>query len=145
MKQACFDKQGYSLIEILIVVILMGVVMSIAFSSFSTVLEKQRAEEGEQTLYIIYTRFKAAEVEYGWKCLGFAAHVDVTMPPSENFESPSYVCFGEPPNPPAIPLRIDVVRKGGLYTLSLDTNNTLSPMPIICSSATAGLCAKLGY
>ncbi|MCC6759274.1 MAG: type II secretion system protein [Candidatus Omnitrophica bacterium] len=63
MKEKYFDRRAYSLLEILIVVILMGVVMSIAFSNLSTVIEKQRSKEGEQMLYALVTEQKRSIME----------------------------------------------------------------------------------
>ncbi len=141
-------KLGYTLIEIVVVTIIVAVISSIAFVNFGTVVERQKAKEGEQILAIIYNRFLVSTVEYGWRCMTFANRVDITFGPSENFGQPYYSCWGEPPNPPAIPLAIAITRKKGndsLYVLQLDTNQQLIPLTVTCSSTTAGLCEKLGY
>lgn len=58
-----FKKNAFSLIEILIAVIIVGVIASIALSQYGIVVEKSRAKEGEQRIIDIITEMRRYRVE----------------------------------------------------------------------------------
>lgn len=52
------SKAGFTLAEILIVLMVIGVLVTISLPRFSTMLEKFNAEEGKQAIWAIYTAEK---------------------------------------------------------------------------------------
>ncbi|MCC6759273.1 MAG: type II secretion system protein [Candidatus Omnitrophica bacterium] len=139
------QKEAFTLMEILIVVIIMGLIASLAFSNLGAVIESHRAKEGEQILYAIYGRYKAAAVEKDMACPSIS-QLGVTIPSPENFEPPfSDACWIDI-DPAVIHWPLSISRKGGLYMLDLDVLTLQSNIPrVTCSSSTAGLCQQLGY
>jgi len=57
------SKKAFSLIEILIAVIIVGVVASIALSQYGVVVERARAKQAEQSIYAIFADLKRKYVE----------------------------------------------------------------------------------
>ncbi len=57
------QSSGFTLIEIIITVLLLGIIAALAFNSYETVIEKMRAKEGEQMVYAGVAEQKRCELE----------------------------------------------------------------------------------
>ena len=122
---------GFTLLEILIVVVIVGLLSSVALPRYYVMAERMKAKEGEQLLLNLYASQKHYELENGPD--NFAANLDdldIELRPSEYFEN-----FAVSANPLA---QID--RKGNKYSLAIDNG-----AKITCSNNLENWCAKLGY
>jgi len=126
------NKYGFTLVEIVIVVVIIGVVASLAYSSYSIVVERMRAKEGDQMLYAAYAAQKRymAETRYYASTI---SQLDVTFPPSAYFGAPvvNIDAFGQ--------FSIAITRSGS-YTLTIASNGNIT-----CGGGPVGLCEKIGY
>lgn len=133
--------RAFTLIEIIITVLIVGVIASIAFLNFGTVIEKSRAKEAEQTLYAIFANVQRVKIE-----TGSIANVMVgvndpflnELRASADF-SAAVVTFA------AGTLTYTITRNAPVYTLTMVIRDTTTTPVITCSGGAAGLCAKLGY
>lgn len=121
------DRKGFSLMEVLVVIIIVSVVASLALPSFSTHVERVRASEGAQFLTVLL----AAQERYRLDNNVYAtdvANVDVDLPNASNFTLP--------PNFFNSAARVaSIVRSDGAYTLCINSTGVIS-----CSGS-ANICA----
>src|SRR3989338_991863 len=83
-------RKGFTLIEVIIVVIVVGIVASIAIPKMTTVVERMRAAEGVQIL----TTLLGAQNRFRQENNGFTnvmANLDVVISNSRNFTNPPTV------------------------------------------------------
>ncbi len=134
--------RAFTLIEIIITVLIVGVIASIAFLNFGTVIEKSTAKEADQALYAIFSNVQRVKIE-----TGSIANVMVAMNDpflnelraSADF-SAAVVTFV------AGTLTYTITRNAPVsYTLTMVIRDTTTTPVITCSGGPAGLCAKLGY
>ena len=135
---------GFTLIEIIIAIIMVGVVASLAFVQYGTVIEKSRAKEAEGMLIAIFSNVQRVKVETGSIANVVVNGIDpflADLRPLDNFQTPAVVFIGSPTQ-----LTYSITRKAPIsYTFVMVIQNaTISPV-ITCSGGPAGLCAKLGY
>ena len=128
-----YKTAGYTMVEVMIVAVILGVIATYGLTKYNTVVEKSRAAEGEQILYTIFAAEKRYATEHGGGYAGFLSQLDIDLRPSENFGTPTF------PQVWGLPATIT---RNGSYTLSI---NTIGSGTITCSGGPAGLCAKLGY
>lgn len=146
MKNNRFKDNAYSLIEILITVIIVGVIASLAFANYGIIIERSVAKEGEQILLSYYSQAHAIHLEYPTlSCLGIGGKLSQASRPPTNFNGAEISCFGVPPNPQMIPMQLIIERKGSPYKLIIDTAVAVRPWEVKCITPTAGYCVKLGY
>ncbi len=134
---------GFTLMEIIITVMIVGAIASIALLNFGTVIEKSTAKEAEQTLHAIFANTQRVKVETGSPLNAVVGVNDPfvnDLPSSSNFLAPVVGWNG------AVELVYRITRNPPLsYTLNMSIRmNTTVPV-ITCSGGPAGLCAKLGY
>lgn len=122
---------GYTLSEIMMVVIMVGIIASLAFPQYGVILEKSRAQEGNQTLLAILAAQKRFAVESGGAYTNNLADLDVTFRQSAYFANPTVSNN---------PLSLGSVVRTGSYTLAINSNGLIS-----CTGGPAGLCARMGY
>jgi len=120
---------GFTLIEIMIVVIVIITLSGLALPKYFVVSERMRLQEGENLLLTMYAAQKRYKLEQGSYATNLS-DLDIGLRPSENFDA-----FAVSANPLA---QID--RKENRYTLRIDGSGVIS-----CSNDTADWCARLGY
>ena len=138
------DKKSFTLMELVIVVIVIGVLAGLALPRFQTAMERVRSSEGVHTLTVLLAAQKRYAMENGGAYkLGSGASnhlapgdLDVDIPPSNYFDVP-YIYSS-----PAITVR--VVRQDGsaiLYTLDMNENGNIT-----CTNGSGySFCSKMGY
>jgi len=164
------SKQAFSLIEILIAVIIVGVVASIALSQYGNVVEKAKAQEGEQILYAVMAVRRGEIVEKPPGSGGSLTKINY-LHSSANYysqlgmiENSSSGTFPGYPNSSCTV--ISVFRKGdypvmlpfgcgggspgsgssqALYALSLEITSTGTKNIYCRDNAARPMCYKLGY
>lgn len=127
------DKKGFTLIELIFVVVIIGILAGLALPRFSHTIEKSRSAEA---IHILETLRNAQEV-YNLENTGYTADpdaLDVTIPASRNFEAPA---VSDTPDPLA---SIRRNASGYDYTLTIDIDGTVRCAGI----APANICARLG-
>ncbi|MCC6757998.1 MAG: prepilin-type N-terminal cleavage/methylation domain-containing protein [Candidatus Omnitrophica bacterium] len=124
-------KNAFSLIEILITVIIVGIVASVAFTKFGVMVEKSHAKEGDQILYAMLTSQKRYAVEHDGVYATAVSQLDATLPALAYF-APPFIASGPQP-------RFAIIRNGS-YTLSISSSGVVT-----CSGGPTGLCEKMGY
>ena len=128
--------EGFTLTEIMVVVIIVGVLASVTLPRFTGVMERFRAAEGVQILTALLLAQKAYEAEYGVYS-AVLADLDVSIDRAENFNLPPSVA--NPADPEANP--IATITRTGSYTLGINEEGTIS-----CTNGGMGFtCAQAGY
>ncbi len=136
---------GFTLLEIVVTTVIIGVIASLALVNYGTVIEKQRSKEGEQILQAIFANVLRVKVETGYIGNVISGGVDpfvVSMQPTQNFQPVSVtnnlLTTGD--------LTYSITRNAPVsYTLKMIIAGTTTTPVITCSGGPAGLCAKLGY
>lgn len=121
-------KSGFTLMEMLVVVIILGVVAGIAMPSYTLHIERVRASEGVQLL----TALLAAQERYRLENAAYTtaiANLDIDLPNASNFTVP--------PNLYNLATRVaTIVRSDNSYTLCINSTGVVS-----CSGA-ANICSQ---
>lgn len=126
------DKKGFTLIELIFAVVIIGILAALAIPRFSNTLEKSRTAEA---VNILETLRNAQEV-YKLENLAYAADLnvlDVTIPASRNFNAPTLATA----NPIA---SIERNAGGYQYTLTIKIDGTVCCIGV----APANICTQLG-
>ena len=127
---------GFTLTEIMVTIIIVGVLASLALPRFTGVFERVRASEGVQILTALLRAQKVYEAEHGSYSAVLAA-LDVEIDRAENFNLPPAVA--NPGNPVANP--IAAITRTGSYTLDINENGDIA-----CTNGGGGFtCAQAGY
>lgn len=128
------QNQGFSLIEIIIVLVIAGTIAALAFPRYNTIMEKARSHEGDQILYAILAAQKRFFIDNRNTPPTYATspadQLDIEFRTTPNFGLPTYA------NTATLGT---ITRNGGLYTLTIDVDG------VIRCSPSAGLCARMGY
>ena len=132
-------RKGFTLIEVIIVVIVVGIVASIAIPKMTTVVERMRAAEGVQIL----TTLLGAQNRFRQENNGFTnvmANLDVVISNSRNFTNPPTVLVPatEATDPVATVTRLRGATN--LYRLGILSNGTVG-----CANLAVNWCAALGF
>jgi prepilin-type N-terminal cleavage/methylation domain-containing protein len=95
MKRSRYRKKGFTLLELLMVVIIIAILASIALPQFIRAAEKSRAAEAFSTLGAV----RSAEIRYAAQNLGnnytkVFTELDVTITPSVNWSVPTITTPG---------------------------------------------------
>ncbi len=111
-------QRAFTLVELMVVIIIVGVLASLAMPRFSNTIEKSRIAEA---INILQTLRDAQEV-YSLENAGYTADIndlDVTIPVSRNFNDPTLAT--------ADPI-VSIERNAGgyQYTLSIDADGAVS-------------------
>ncbi len=134
---------GFTLMEVIITTILVGVIATLALVSYGGVIEKQRAKEGEQILQAIFANVLRVRVETGSIANVILGGVDpfvVNMQPSQNFQpvvvTNNILTTGD--------LTYSITRNAPIaYTLQIIISNTTTTPVITCAGGPAGICARI--
>ncbi len=140
------NSSGFTLMEIVVTTIIVGVIASFAFSNYTIVIERHRAKEAEQILQAIFANIQRVKVESGSIGSVIVSGTDPFLNQIRSTDNFSPVVFsfamgGVPP----LTYTISRQPPGPGYTLSMTVLNTTTTPVITCSGGPAGLCAQLGY
>ncbi|MDP8211684.1 MAG: prepilin-type N-terminal cleavage/methylation domain-containing protein [Candidatus Zapsychrus exili] len=127
------NKKGFTLIEIIIVIIIVGAIAGLALPRFGLTFEKIKSQEGVQILTSVYNAQKIYYVENGAYATSMGS-LDITVPTPQHFAAPV-----PRNNPSSTVVRID--RSTGAYRLIISYLGTIncqnySPYPS---------CTQIGY
>ena len=123
--------RGFTLMEIMTVIIIIGVLASVAIPSYLNTVEKSKSAEGVQILTALLNAQRALQQSTGSYATNLN-QLEITIPTSQNFSTPRVTNFTSKL------AAINSLSSG--YTLIIDQDGK-----ICCSSATTGFCQKLGY
>lgn len=130
-KQSLF--RGFTLLEIVITVIVIGVIAGIAYPRYMVTVEKMRAAEGVNTLMTLLAAQKRYAMENeGAYCDGGSCSLDVDIPVSTIFDAPS---MSNDPGSLA-----QVQRIPAQYKLYISENGDIG-----CTAGALNICSQLGY
>ncbi len=132
---AITEKAGFTLIEIIIVVIIAGVLASVSIPKYTGLVEKSRASEGT---YILGTLLSSQE-RYFLEHSSYANDpnkLDVTVPTPKYFNAPTVYSTCA-----AASTCARIQRKGGNYTLSINGNANVTCL----SGGGSPTCSQAGY
>ena len=127
-------KSGFTLTEIIVVVIILGAMAGLAFPKLTSHIEKVRSGEGIQILIALLDAQRMFEFENG-NYASTLANLDVTIGDPENFKPLVNADISN-----SDPLA-QVTRIGDDYILTIDADGTIK-----CddSAGTAGSCSRIG-
>ena len=122
---------GFTLIEIIIVIIIIGVIAGAAVPRFTGTFERVKASEGKQILLAILNAQKIYFLEHGaYSDLGDdLSELDINIPASQNFNLPNV-----DNNPDNV---AQIERKGSTYVLKIKSDGTFT-----CDG---GGCSQIGF
>jgi prepilin-type N-terminal cleavage/methylation domain-containing protein len=123
------NTKGWTLLEISIVVIIIGVMASYAWPKLNNVIERSRTGEAEQALIALYASQKRYQLETG-NYTSTINSLDVSLPGLTNFNTPTVN---------AGPTLASVQRSNNAYTLHINTAGSIS-----CTPA-GSTCNQIGY
>ncbi|MCA9405935.1 MAG: type II secretion system protein [Candidatus Omnitrophica bacterium] len=130
-------KQGYTLMEVMITIIILGVIASLSLPRLTFSIERTRSADGLQILNALLS----AQIVYEYENPGAYASdiddLDITIPASDSFNN-----FSVADDPTAV---ASVQRNGAggyNYLLEIDEDGIVS-----CDNKTSpsGTCTKLGF
>jgi prepilin-type N-terminal cleavage/methylation domain-containing protein len=128
--------QGFTILELMVGLVIMGVVAGLFYPRYLASVEQFRAREGDQILLSLYGAQKRYALENGGNYTNNMASLDIEIRPSTVFEAPTVSTV----NPLAsITIRSDQTSFGN-YTLSINDDATIS-----CSGGSSSICQKMGY
>lgn len=127
------DKKGFTLIELIFAVVIIGILAALAIPRFSSTIEKSRTAEAINTLETLRNAQEVYKLENG-AYTDTRRNLDVTIPASRNFEAPN---VSDTPDPLA---SIRRNASGYDYTLTIDIDGTVR----CAGTAPANICTKLG-
>jgi prepilin-type N-terminal cleavage/methylation domain-containing protein len=126
------DKKGFTMMELIVTVSIIGVLSTLAVVNYSAAMERSRMAEGVEVLSSILDAVRL----YNFENSALPNDID-----DIDIEVPSLTYFDSPVLPGVSTGVARLTRNSGIvYTISISLGGVVS-----CSSATAGYCAKLGY
>ncbi len=129
-------RKGFTLLELIVVIIIIGVLASLAVPQYFKVTERARAAEGLGLLSLIRTsqiRYKAEKAAYA---------TDMTLL-DVDYTTPKYFTVSTPLGTPAEVGKVTrnaTQQAYGAYVLVISEAGVIS-----CSGGAAGGCAAVGY
>ncbi len=131
------ETSAFSLVEMAVVVVIVGILASMALPRFQVTIEKMRSAEGVNILTALLGAQQRFAAENGGAFTANMADLDITIPASPNFNVPTVAAV----NPLASIQRIDTADSGiDGYTLSVSSTGTIT-----CAGGGGGICGKMGY
>lgn len=128
---------GFTLMEVLVVVTIIGVLASVAVPSYATHIERVRSSEGVNSLTALLASQKRFQLENSPNYAAALASLDIDIAASNNFAVPTVAN-----DTTAV---ASIQRNGAAgYNLSIDEDGVIAcACPVSCTPA--DICAKLGY
>lgn len=128
-------QSGFTLAEIIVVIIILGVLAGLALPRFTGTIERMRATEGVQLLTALLGAQKAYKLETG-SYTTVLDDLDITIPRADNFNTPT---VANPGNPITYP--IATITRTTAYILGINEEGK-----ICCKNSGADFtCAQAGY
>lgn len=128
------DKKGFTLMELIFAVVIVGVLAGLAIPRFSHTIEKSRSAEAIHILETLRNAQEVYKLENNGAYAALVDDLDVTIPASRNFQAPT-VAAADPV------ASIDRNAGGYQYTLTIDADGTVNCGGVVNP---AGICATLG-
>ena len=125
---------GYTLTEVTVVLIVIGVLASFGLPKYMASVEKSRSGEGVQILTALLNAQKALQQSTGSYTSSLNA-LEITIPQPRYFNAPPTVSTN------VSSLASIVSINNGGYTLTIDQNGAVT----CADGTTTGICQKLGY
>ncbi|MCK5260088.1 MAG: prepilin-type N-terminal cleavage/methylation domain-containing protein [Candidatus Omnitrophica bacterium] len=123
---------GFTLTEIVVTIIIVGVLASLALPRFTGVLERVRAAEGVQILTALLGAQKVHAAENNGDYSAVLNDLDISIDRAENFNIATITVQNNVAN-------VAQIQRTGGYTLSIDEDGTISCVD-------GGItCAKAGF
>jgi type IV pilus assembly protein PilE len=132
------ENGGFTLIEMLVTITIIGVLASVAIPSYNIQIERVRASEAVQVLTALLSAQNRYQLENGAYAGGAGTTdltpLDITIPASNNFNIPSIIGNAAE--------LAKVVRSDNSYTLCINSTGvvTCNGTAGVCSQYTAGAC-----
>ena len=129
VKYWIFNRRGFTFLEILTALIILGALTGLAYPNFVTHIEKTRSTEAIQILESLHK----AQVAFFYENNAYTstlADLDVEFPNPQSYNAPT-VSTTDP--------IASIVRSTGAYTIRVNANGSFS-----CVGG-GGICSKLGY
>jgi len=123
-------KKGFTLLELIVVIIIIGVLASLATAQYIRIVEKARAAEGAYLLGLL----RAAQMRYYTDNYTYATDRDDL---DVEYTAPQYFTVDTPAGTSA---EVAAVTRTGGYTLKISETGTIS-----CSGTAGITCAQAGY
>lgn len=136
--------KGFTLMEVIVAIILVGAMSSLAVINYGTAIEKSRVKEAEGMLIDIFSNVQRVKVETGTIAGVIVGQTDLfanSLQLSANFQPVDTIFASGIPS-----LTYTITRKPPFsYALNMVVLNTTTKPNITCSGGPSGFCAKLGY
>ncbi len=129
-------KKGFTLLELIIVIIIIGILASVAIPQYINVSEKARAAEGDNLLGLM----RSSQMRY---YLQYAAYTATLSKLDIGYTTPKYFTVSvAAADPIATVTRNGTARPAsfGAYLIKQTADGTIT-----CTDGTAGDCAKIGH
>jgi prepilin-type N-terminal cleavage/methylation domain-containing protein len=138
MKTNDLKNDGFTLIEMILTVVILGVIAGMALPQFSLAIERTKSAEGVRALTTLLTAQKLYFQENGAYTATYA-DLDITIDTLSNFDSPltDANIFSTPAKVAALN-RVEGATT--LYTLCIDENAVIS-----CRNGTITVCARFRF
>ena len=141
-KELTVYKKAFSLAEIITVMVVLGVLTSVALPRYFVTVEKMRSQEGVHTLTVVNSAVSRYKMDHSEQCppargadmntFLAAVDLDIDLPPSKYYWQPEVVCS-------AVWDDIAILRTRNItYYLKIKKNGD-----ICCGNSS--LCPKMGY
>ena len=130
LTRTLINHMGFSLAEMMLVTVLVGVIMAIALPQYGLIVEKSRADEGQQILKTIFAAQKRYFVDNNGIYATSIALLDTDIRPSAN--------FGAPTASNNVNALGQIVRTGS-YILTIANTGVIT-----CNGGASGLCQGMG-
>lgn len=131
-KENHYKEDGFTLIELIFAIIIIGILAALAIPRFSDTIEKSRTAEAINILGTLRNAQEVYNLENG-VYTATIGNLDVTIPASRNFQPPETAAA----NPIAV---IQRNASGYNYVLTIDMDGTVR----CAGTAPANICTKLG-
>lgn len=122
---------GFTLLELIVVIVIVGILSSLAIPRYNTVLERVRSAEGVNILDSLLK----AQVSFNYEFGNYSNNInnlDITIPPARHFDT----IAANNANPVA-----SLSRTTGEYTLGINADGTIICTPIPAANP---ICTKIG-
>lgn len=123
--------RGFTLLEIIIVLIIMGALAALGLPRFMTTVERMRAKEGEQILLTLLSAQKRYALDHSGSYAASFSDLDIDLRPLSYFGTPNVYNAASP--------LADITRTGS-YKLEISDTAVIS-----CSGGPVNLCSQMGY